>query len=106
MTTKPGKEKTAINDPELKRRLDYIENLSHYEMVVLWRFSRSGHPFFEEGAPETNAFVKRLEELGGITPEISKKVGCELGSNQKAVLEKTAALWHQPVVWGHSEEER
>ena len=106
MTTKPGKEKTAINDPELKRRLDYIENLSHYEMVVLWRFSRSGHPFFEQGSAEATAFVKRLEELGGITPEISKKVGCELGPNQKAVLEKTAALWRPPVVRAHAREER
>ncbi len=49
--------------------------MSHLEMVSLWRFAPSGHPFFDDRYPLYIIFKKRFDELGGFTPEISKKIG-------------------------------
>ena len=52
-----------------------IDTMSHREMAVLWRFSPSGHPLFDIRLPLFEKFKKRFEELGGMTPEISKSIG-------------------------------
>lgn len=106
MRQNPGETKEETNASELERRLKYIENLSHYEMVVLWRFAKSGHWLFEEGSPEATVFSRRFEKFGGITPELSKKVGYELGPSQKSILKKTEALWLPTVGWECIKEER
>lgn len=52
-----------------------INSLSHFGMAKLWRFAPSGHPYFDKRLPYWEMFKKRFEELGGMTPEISKELG-------------------------------
>lgn len=49
-----------------------IEKMDHETMARLWRFEPVGSPYFlgDVGI----AFKKKLDALGGITPEISKKI--------------------------------
>jgi len=68
------KEYTQEEIEEIKKDID---NLSHYEMVYLHRFAPIGHIYFHIHYPFYEYFRKRLDELGGITPELSKKVGWE-----------------------------
>jgi len=58
-------------DEKLKEEID---NLSHYEMCQIWRFSKSGNPYL---SGEVGQYFKdRLfEHFGGFTPEISKSLG-------------------------------
>ena len=53
-----------------------IDALSHEEMARLWRFEPSGHRYFVRG-PVFDYFEKRFNELGGWTPEISKRIGLD-----------------------------
>lgn len=53
---------------------DKIDNLSHEEMARLWRFAPAGHKFFKEGEVH-EYFKKRFAEFGGMTYEISKRIG-------------------------------
>ena len=52
-----------------------INGLTHYEMCRLVRFASSGHEYFDKSKPYYELFSKRLEKLGGFTPEISKRLG-------------------------------
>ena len=52
-----------------------IDGMSQMEIARLWRFSPSGHPFFDDRLPLFKHFKKRFEELGGFTPAISKQLG-------------------------------
>lgn len=52
-----------------------IDNMSHFAMASLYRFAPSGHPYFDKNYPFNEYFMKRFNELGGWTPEISKEVG-------------------------------
>jgi len=52
-----------------------IDAMSQEEMCRLWRFAEPGHPCFVTGTPVTEHFMKRFNELGGFTPEISKRIG-------------------------------
>lgn len=54
-----------------------IDNMSHEELARLRRFAPSGHPVFNTDYPLYEYFEKRFNELGGMTPEISKKIGWE-----------------------------
>jgi hypothetical protein len=51
--------------------------MSQEEMARLWRFAPSGHPVFSNDLP----LFGRFEELGGMTPEISKKIGWKRGDD-------------------------
>jgi hypothetical protein len=52
-----------------------IDAMSQYELCRLWRFAKCPHPLLQD---ETGAyFKKRLAEMGGFTPEISKELGWE-----------------------------
>lgn len=53
-----------------------ICSMSQIEMARLWRFS-SGHPCFDSTLPLFKRFEKRFQELGGMTPAISKAIGWE-----------------------------
>jgi hypothetical protein len=55
--------------------LKQISEMSQLEMARLWRFAPPGHPYFDSTLPLSDAFTKRFQRLGGITPEISKQIG-------------------------------
>jgi hypothetical protein len=50
-----------------------IDGMSRYDMCKHWRFAPSGHPLTQGDTGEY--FAKRLKELGGFSPEISKSLG-------------------------------
>lgn len=50
--------------------------MSQIEMARLWRFAPSGHPIFSTlNDPLFQIFEERFQELGGMTPKISKAIG-------------------------------
>jgi len=51
--------------------------MTQKEMARLQRFASSGHPVFDFSLPLYERFKKRFAKLGGMTPEISKKIGWE-----------------------------
>jgi hypothetical protein len=55
-----------------------IDNMSHYEMCKMWRFSKLGNPLL---SGEVGQYFKdRLfNHFNGFTPEISKSLGWESG---------------------------
>lgn len=55
---------------ELKK---VIDNMSHYELCEKWRFAKIGDYMLQGEAGKY--FKKKLDEAGGITPEISKQLG-------------------------------
>ena len=57
-------------DEELKKRID---SMSREDMARAWRFAPSGDPRFQGAAGKY--FEERFKELGGFSPEISKKIG-------------------------------
>jgi hypothetical protein len=51
-----------------------IDAMSHIELARRWRFASMDDPIFQGEAGEY--YKKRLfDDLGGITPEISKAIG-------------------------------
>jgi len=63
---------------EIQELKDRIDKLSQLEMAQLWRFAPSGHAYFRNSIPELfKHFSKRFQELGGMTPNISKTIGWE-----------------------------
>jgi hypothetical protein len=64
----------AAIDPVLKAKIDA---LSHEQLAYHWRFARSGDPLLS--GQTGDYFAARLfNHFGGITPEISKKIGWEV----------------------------
>jgi hypothetical protein len=66
-----------MDEEEIKRHLENINAMSHEELCRTWRFAPSGHPYFDKTLPLYEVFKKRLDDFGGFTPEISKKIGWE-----------------------------
>ena len=60
---------------EERKEIEKINNMSQREMASLWRFAKSGHPYFDSTKPFFEVFEKRFKSLGGFTPEISKSIG-------------------------------
>lgn len=60
---------------EIKQMKKEIDKMNQEDMASLWRFAPSGHPYFRGDLPLFEYFNKRFKELGGFTPEISKKIG-------------------------------
>ena len=54
-----------------------IDKLSHEEMAKLWRFAEVGHPYFDRRNELSDYFASRFQKLGGMTLEVSKKIGWE-----------------------------
>jgi hypothetical protein len=52
-----------------------IDNMTQEEMASAWRFTPAGHILFRRDLPLSEYFQKKFKELGGFTPEISKKIG-------------------------------
>ena len=60
---------------EFEEEIKKINEMSQEEMCRLWRFAPIGHPYFDIQLPLFAVFKKRFDELGGFTPEISKRIG-------------------------------
>jgi hypothetical protein len=58
---------------EIEAEIAKIKAMDHFEMCRLWRYTPSGHPYFDNRLPFFQVFHDRLfGELDGFTPEISK----------------------------------
>ena len=55
--------------------VDDINKMSHIKMARMWRFAPLTHVFFDVRYPYYDIFKKRFEKFGGMTTEISKRVG-------------------------------
>ena len=64
-------EEKMYEDPEVEK----INNMTQIEMARLWRFTPPGHIYFRADLPYYGIFITRFHELGGMTPEISKRLG-------------------------------
>lgn len=64
-----------MNQDEIQEHLDNINELTQFEMAALWRHAPIGHIYFNENLPFHEVFKKRFEELGGMNPSISKRIG-------------------------------
>ena len=66
---------TELTQEEIEEEKKKIDGMSRYDMAKLWRFARSGHPYFRTDVPLYDYFKKRFDELGGFSPGISKAIG-------------------------------
>lgn len=56
-----------------------IDSMTREEMARHWRFAPHGDAIFSSKA-HADRFVKRFRSLGGMSPEISKRIGLERGN--------------------------
>ena len=68
---------SKMNEAEIQKHSKIIDMMSHADMARVYRFSPSGHPYFDDRLPLDKRFVERFGELGGMTPAISKLIGLE-----------------------------
>lgn len=52
-----------------------INALSHEEMARLYRFAPTGHKYFDISGSYWLLFEKRFRSFGGMTIEMSKRIG-------------------------------
>ncbi len=64
-----------VTAEEIQEWKDRIDKMSHADLAALYRFARPGHPVFRSGLPLYNYFNARFQSLGGMTPEVSRKIG-------------------------------
>jgi hypothetical protein len=64
-----------IEPTELTTEIEKINSLTQVEMARLWRYAPSGHKYFDDRLPYFAVFKKRFDELGGMTPNVSKNIG-------------------------------
>jgi hypothetical protein len=64
-----------ISDTAIQEWKDKIAVMSHEEMCRLWRTANIGHPVFNIDYPIYEYFKERYKDFGGMTPEMSKKIG-------------------------------
>lgn len=62
------------NKERVKREIEKINNMSHFEMAKLWRYSPIGHEYFDVNLPYFEVFMDRFRDFGGMTAEISKQI--------------------------------
>lgn len=96
----------VITDPELARRVSYIESLDYQDMAILRRFSPIGHPFFVEGSMENTVFETRFRKLGGGSPKISKAIGLADTRHVQKIVEDSLRLYPDWTPLECHEEER
>ena len=63
-----------MEDKEIKAWKTRIDAMSILEMCQLRRFAPSGHECFKMDSPVAVYFQDRYDELGGMTPAISKTI--------------------------------
>lgn len=65
-----------FTEEQVENALKHIENMDHFEMCSIWRFSKNGNIYLRNDLPTGEAFKTRLfKHFGGFTPEISKELG-------------------------------
>lgn len=64
-----------MNQDEIEKYTNIINNMTRLEMANMWRHSPIGHIYFNESLPLYKIFKARFDELGGFSPEISKEIG-------------------------------
>ena len=60
---------------EINRINAEIDAMSHVAMAYRWQFSPSGDDLFRSDLPFFARFEARYKAFGGMTPEISKRIG-------------------------------
>ena len=65
----------TMNPDEIQKHIKDINQMTREDMAQLWRHAPVGHPYFDTTLPFYEVFKKRFDELGGFSPEISKKIG-------------------------------
>ena len=60
---------------EIESHKAKIDRMTQEDMCRMWRFTPSGHPYFSHDSPLCDYFQAKFNELGGFTPEISKRIG-------------------------------
>jgi len=64
---------------QIEREKKLIQNLSQVEMARLHRFAHAGHKYFNnENQEVSNFFQEEFNRKGGMTPEISKRIGWDV----------------------------
>ena len=69
------KEMSGLTEAEIQQWKEKIDKMSQTEMAHLRRFAPSGHVVFDSSLPLNTYFEERFKKLGGMTPDISKKIG-------------------------------
>lgn len=64
-----------MTEQEIAEWKEKIDNMSHEQMAMLWRFAPFGHPIYQIDSPLLKYFTDRFNTFGGMTPEISKRIG-------------------------------
>ena len=67
--------KTQLDPQQLKNYIIDLNHMTREEICYQWRFAPSSDPYFRSDLPLYDLFKKRFAELGGFSPEISKKIG-------------------------------
>ena len=62
-----------LNDTEMHKKI--IDGMTQMEMARLYRFAPAGHLYFRNDTMLSDYFQKIFNELGGMTPAISKAIG-------------------------------
>ena len=64
---------TTCLTPEEQAEVDKINQMSQYDMCLLWRYAPLGHPYFDTTKPYHQIYKARLfTHFDGFTPELSK----------------------------------
>ena len=64
-----------MNQKQYLEHVEAIKRMGHEDMARIYRFAPSDHVYFETKIGLSKVFFGRFEKLGGMTPEISKKIG-------------------------------
>jgi len=64
-----------MNNEEINKYIEKINNMTHRDMCIAYRFAKCGDPIFDNRLPLYIIFKKRFDAFGGFTPEISKDIG-------------------------------
>lgn len=64
-----------ITNEEREVWLEKISKMTQFECANLHRFAPPGHPIFDNRNNLYSSFKKRFDEVGGMTPEVSKAIG-------------------------------
>lgn len=64
-----------MTEQEITEWKKKIDAMSREDMCRLRRFAPVGHPVFDLRLPLNDYFKARFDSLGGMSPEISKRIG-------------------------------
>lgn len=64
-----------MTEKEIEEGKEKIDRMSYEKMARMWRFTPAGHVLFNKELPLFKHFDKRFKAFGGMTSELSKKIG-------------------------------